>query len=167
MFVPIWIILALAVVTVLFVVWALAAARGRNPLPFPDGGSRIFAASSLEARDALVALLDQHGLKARFRADSGGVARTILWDGTIINHSSPEVLDKLGHPAGAIGLVAADPAKAADEAVAFLRARGFAAEVAPDIEAGMPIVFVKTDALSGTVLNFRKSVIHMPRPQKA
>jgi hypothetical protein len=167
MFVPIWIIVALAVVAVLFVMWALAAARGRNPLPFPDGGSRIFAAASPEAKDALVALLEQHGLKARFRADSGGVQRTILWDGTIINHSSPEVLDKLGHPAGCIGLVAADPARAAEEAVVFLRARGFAAEVAPDIEAGLPIVFVKTDALSGTVLNFRKSVIHMPKPQKA
>lgn len=167
MFVPIWIIVAIAVVAMLFVLWALAAAKGRNPLPVPDGGSRIFAASSLEAKDALVALLDQHGLKARFRMDSGGVARTILWDGTIINHSSPEVLDKLGHPAGSIGLVAADPARAAEDAVAFFRARGFAAEVVPDVEVGLPIVFVKTDALSGTVLNFRKSVIHMPRPQKA
>ena len=167
MFVPIWIIVVIAAVAALFVLWALAAARGRNPLPFPDGGSRIFAAASPEGKDAIVALLDHHGVKPRFRMDSGGVLRTILWDGTIINHSAPEVHERLGFAAASIGLVAAKPLKAANEAAAFLRSRGFEAQVVENVELGLPIAFVTTNALAGTVLNFRKSVIHLPRPQKA
>ena len=167
MFVPIWLMVLVAAAMALWVAWSLAAIRGRNPLPFPDPGSRIFAAASPEGKAAVVELLGRHGIKARFRADSGGVLRTILWDGTIINHSTPEVLAKLGHPAAAIGLVAADPDKAAQAAAEFLRARGFEAEVVGEVEAGLPITFVRTDALTGTVLNFRKSVIHMPKPQPA
>lgn len=167
MFVPIWGLALAAFVAVVFVMWALAAARGRNPLPFPDGGSRIFAAASPEGKDAVVALLDRHGKRARFRMDSGGVLRTILWDGTIINHSTPEVHEKLGFAAASIGLVAGKPLKAADEAAAFLRSRGFEAEVVQDVEVGLPIAFVRTNALTGTVINFRKSVIHMPKPDKA
>jgi hypothetical protein len=167
MFVPIWIIVLVALAAVVFVLWALAAARGRNPLPFPDGGSRIFAAASPEGKDAVVALLDRHGLKARFRMDGGGVLRSILWDGTIINHSAPEVHEKLGFAAASIGIVVGNPVKAANAAAAFLRSRGFQAEVVQDVEVGLPIAFVTTDAMLGTVLNFRKSVIHMPKPQKA
>jgi hypothetical protein len=167
MFIPLWLILPVGAVLAVYVLWSIMLLRGRNPLPFPDGGSRIFAAASPEAKDAVVALLARHGSAERFRIDTGGVFRSILWDGTIVNYSSPEVSAKLGSAAAGIGLVSADPAASAEAAAAFLRQRGFTAEVVLDAEPGLPIAFILTDAMLGTVLNFRKHVIHMPRPPKA
>jgi len=167
MFIPIWVIVLIVVVMGGWVFWSLAVVRGRNPLPFPDGGSRIFTAASPEGKEAIVALLDWHGLKARFQADSGGVLRSIFWDGTIINHPTSEVHQRLGFAAASIGLVVRNPDKAAQSAVAFLRERGFQAEVVSNVEVGLPIAFVTTDAMVGTVLSFRKSMIHMPKPSPA
>ncbi len=62
-------------------------------------------------------------------------------------------------------MVADDPAASANAAADFLRSRGFTAEVVLDAEPELPIAFVLTDAMIGTVLNFRKHVIHMPRPK--
>jgi hypothetical protein len=164
MFVPIWLLLIVGVIVLAGVGWTCLLARGRNPLPFPDRGSRIFAASSPAAKAAIVELLAGQGLKERFQFNTGGVLRSILWDGTIINHSSPEVIAKLRSPAASIGLVANEPAKSAEAAAAFLRSRGFEATVVLDAEPGLPIAFVVTDAMIGTVLNFRRHVIHLPRP---
>lgn len=165
MFVPIWLLVLACLFIAGISTWSFLLATGRNPLPFPDRGSRIFAASSVDAKDAVVALLAMHGLRERFRMDTSEVRRSILWDGTIINHSSPEVIRKLGAPAASIGLVADDPAASAKAAVEFLRSRGFSADVVLDAEPELPIAFVVTNALTGTVLNFRKHVIHMPRPR--
>lgn len=87
-----------------------------------------------------------------------------MWDGTIINHSPPEVLEKLGGAVASIGLVATDPAESANQAAEFLRSRGFEARVVLDAEPAIPIAFVVTNAMAGTVLNFRKHLIHMPSP---
>jgi hypothetical protein len=97
-------------------------------------------------------------------SDTGGVQRSIMWDGTIINCSAPAVFAKLGRPAASIGLVATDPVASAEAAATFLRTRGFQATVVLDAEPELPIAFVTTDAFTGTVLNFRKHVIHLPRP---
>ena len=35
-----------------------------------------------------------------------------------------------------------------------------------DAEPELPIAFVVTDAFTGTVLNFRKHVVHLPRPTR-
>jgi len=163
--VPRWLLIVVGVYLIGLTVWSFLLATGRNPLPFPDPGSRIFAASSVEGRDAVVALLEQHGLKERLQANTPGVSRTILMDGTIINHSSPEVVRKVGGATGCIGLVADDPAAAARDAAAFLKSRGFTGDVVLDVEPGMPIAFVLTNALSGNCINFRRHVIHMPRPK--
>ncbi len=165
MYVPIWLLALAGLFLVGVTAWAVAMATGRNPLPFPDAGSRIFTASSVEGKDAVVALLAGHGLKERFQANTGGVRRSILWDGTIVNFPSPEVHRKLGAAAASIGIVVADPAASANAAAGFLRARGFDAEVVLDAEPELPIAFVVTNAMAGTVLNFRKHVIHMPRPK--
>lgn len=101
----------------------------------------------------------------RFQVNSGGVLRSIFYDGTIINQSSEEVLAKLGHVYSCIGLVANDPLANAKSAVAFLQERGFRADVVEEIEPGLPIAFVLTDALPGTALNFRPHVTKMPRPE--
>jgi len=167
MFVPKWFIVLFCLLLASLTLWSYLLAIGRNPLPFPDSGSRIFSASSPEAKDAIVALLARHGLKERFQANSGGVLRSIMWDGTIINQSSPDVLQKLGSAAASIGLVADDPVASANAAMAFLRSRGFDARVVLDVEPELPIAFVVTNAMSGTVLNFRKHLIHFPRPQPA
>jgi len=112
-------------------------------------------------------LLAENGLRERFRFDTEGVVRSILWDGTIINHSSEAVAAKLGSPSASIGLVADDPAASATKAAEFLRTRGFEARVVLDAEPELPIAFVVTNALPGTVINFRRHVIHLPRPTPA
>lgn len=165
MFVPGWLIAASLLLMLLIVAWAILVAIRRNPLPFPDPGSRIFSAASLEAKEALVALLAQHGVVERFKADSSGISRSIMWDGTIINVRPDTVAHKLGGAAASIGLVAADPVASANAAADFLHSRGFSAEVVLDVEPTLPIAFVVTDAFVGTVLNFRKHMVHLPRPK--
>lgn len=154
MFVPKWLValVCVGVGVALLSTWTYLLASGRNPLPFPDPGSRIFTTPSPEAKDAMVALLARHGIKERFEANSSRILRSIMWDGTIINYSPPEVLQKLGHASASIGLVSEDLVASAKEAAQFLRSRGFEANVV-------------TNATSGTVLNFRKHVIDMPRDQ--
>ena len=119
--------------------WCVLIVAGRNPFPFPDVGSRIFSASSPAAKATIVELLAQHGVRERFQADSGGVLRSIMWDGTIINYPDTAVVRRLGLAAASIGLVADDPAAAEHAAAAFLTARGFSAEVVLDLEPGLPI----------------------------
>jgi len=165
MFIPKWILLLISFLMASLIVWLVLIVIGRNPLPFPDNGSRIFSAASAEGKDAIVELLAIHGIKERFQADSGVVRRSIMYDGTIINLPSPEVAQKLNFPAASIGLVADDPIASANEAANFLRSKGFKAEVVLDVEPEIPIAFVLTDAMIGTVLNFRKHMIHLPRPK--
>lgn len=165
MFVPKWLVALVCVGVALLSTWTYLLASGRNPLPFPDPGSRIFTTPLPEAKDAMVALLARHGIKERFEANSSGILRSIMWDSTIINYAPPEVLQKLGHASASIGLVSDDPVASAKEAAEFLRSRGFEANVVLDAEPALPIAFVVTNATSGTVLNFRKHVINMPRDQ--
>lgn len=67
MFIPIWMILLIGLFVVILIAWTILLAAGRNPLPFPDRGSRIFSASSGEGKDAVVELLALYGIKERFR----------------------------------------------------------------------------------------------------
>lgn len=166
MFVPKWVIALVFIACVVLASWTWLLANGRNPLPFPDGGSRIFAAASPEAKAAIVDVLSRNGLKERFRVDTDGVLRSILFDGTIINWSAPGVTRRLQGATSAIGLVADDPLASAEDAAAVLRSHGFSADVVQDVEPDMPVVFLLTDAMPGTALNFRRPVIHMPRPAK-
>ena len=162
--VPKWLLAIACLYIVGLTVWTFLLATARNPLPFPDPGSRIFSAPSAEARTAIVDLLATHGLAERLKADSNGVGRSILMDGTIINHPSPDVLARVGGATACIGLVADRPQEEAEKAARFLRQRGFAARVAMDIEPDLPIAFVLTDALSGSCINFRPHITRMPRP---
>lgn len=164
MFIPIWALIVIGLLATGFVTWTVLLVMGRNPLPFPDYGSRIFSASSAEGKEAIVELLAMYGVRERFQANSGAVLRSIMWDGTIINLPSPEVYEKLNKPAASIGLVVQDPVASANSAAAFLGSKGFTAEVILDVEPELPIAFVSTDALIGTVINFRKHVIHLPEP---
>jgi len=164
MHIPKWAI-ALSVLVFLGVLtWAGLLAAGKNPLPYPDPGSRIFAATSPESKQVIVELLAQHGIEERFQVDTSGIRRSIMWDGTIINFSPPDVSRKLGNPSASIGLVSSDPVASANAAANFLKSRGFSAEVVLDAEPALPIAFVVTDAMVGTVLNFRKHVTQMPTP---
>lgn len=167
MFISTWIVVLSALLMVALGIWTFLLATGRNPLPFPDHGSRIFSAASPQAKDAVVALLARHGLRERFQFNTEGVVRSILWDGTIITHSSAAVAQKLGAATSSIGIVADDPVASANQAAEFLRSRGFEARVVLDAEPELPIAFVVSDTMPGTVINFRKHVIHLPKPQAA
>lgn len=169
MYIPKWLLIPIVLLIVVLGVWTYLLISGRNPLPFPDPGSRIYSASSAEGKAAMVELLERNGIPERFRADSSGIQRSIMGDGTIINLPPPEVVEKLGGTVASIGLVSDDPVASATEAAEFLRSRGFEARVVLDAEPELPIAFVVTNAMAGTVLNFRKHLIHMPpptRPQK-
>jgi hypothetical protein len=74
-------------------------------------------------------------------------------------------MQKLGSPSASIGLVSGDPEASAREAARFLQSRGYQARVVLDAEPALPIAFVVTDAMVGTVLNFRKHVSQMPAPE--
>ena len=165
MFVPVGVLLGTSLVLLLVLAWAFLAVSGRNPLPFPDSGSRIFAAASKESKDALVILLAKHGLAELFQMNRSGILRSLMMDGTIINVSPPDVLAKLDRATSCIGLVAQDPEATAREAADFLSERGFAAHVVLDVEPDLPIALVVTDAFSGSALNFCKHVTKMPRPR--
>jgi hypothetical protein len=167
MLVPLWLGIPVLVLVLLMIAWLTLILRGRNPLPFPDVGSRIFSAASPAAKATIVDLLARHGVHERFQADGPGVLRSIMWDGTIINYPDPAVVKRLGAATASIGLVADDPAAAAHAAAAFLTTRGFNAEVVLDLEPGLPIAFVVSNVFAGTVLNFRKHMTEMPRPPKA
>jgi hypothetical protein len=160
-----WLLAAIALFVIALGAWTALLAIGRNPLPFPDNGSRIFAAASPQAKDVIVTLLAQHGIKERYRFDTAAVQRSIMWDATIINHPSASVTGKLAGATSSIGLVVSDPTASANHAAEFLRSRGFEAKVILDAEPELPIAFVATNAMPGTVLNFRRHVIHLPKPQ--
>jgi hypothetical protein len=165
MHVPKW---AIALNFVLFLCvtgWATALTLDRNPLPWPDPGSRIFAASSPEAKKAIVDLLAKHGVEERFEINTSGIRRSVMWDGTIVNHSPVAVIQKLGNASSAIGLVSDDPEASAQRAAEYLRSKGFDAEVVEDAEPNLPVYFVITDAMLGTAINFRPPVSQMPAPE--
>ena len=134
MFVPLWLGVPALVIALLVITWLTLILAGRNPLPFPDVGSRIYSATSPVAKAAIVELLAQHGVRERFQANSSNVLRSIMWDGTIINYPDPAVVRRLGSATASIGLVADDPAAAAHAAAAFLTTRGFSAEVVLDAQ---------------------------------
>jgi hypothetical protein len=163
--IPIWGLVLAGILLIGMAAWLALLLADRNPLPFPDRGSRIFTASSPEAKDVVVELLAQHGVAERFQADSSGIRRSIMWDGTIINAAPPEVRQKLGNASASIGLVSSDPEASANEAARFLQSRGYQARVVLDAEPAIPIAFVVTDAMLGTVLNFRKHISQMPAPE--
>lgn len=165
MFLPLWLLAILALGWLLLAAWAFLTLRGRNPLPFPDNGSRIYAAATPEAKDALVALLERHGIRERFRFDSSGILRSIFWDGTILNWSPPAVVEKLEGVGACIGLVSDDPPASAQQAAEYLRSKGFEARIVLGVEPSLPIAFVLTNALNGAALNFRPHVTRLPRPR--
>jgi hypothetical protein len=96
MFVPLWLAVPALVLVLLLIAWLTLILAGRNPLPVPDVGSRIFSAASPAAKATILDLLAQHGVRERFQANSSGVLRSIMWDGTIINYPDPAVVQRLG-----------------------------------------------------------------------
>ena len=164
MYIPKWLMGLVVVIIAGFVIWTTLLLTGRNPLPFPDFGSRIYSASSPEAKEAVVEILRRHGIHERFQVNTEGVLRSIMMDGTIINHPTPDVLERVGGAPACIGLVSNDPEASANEAAALLQQAGFTGNVVLDVEPGLPIAFVLTDALNGSCLNFRPHVTQMPQP---
>ncbi len=148
-------------VVVLLITFLAALITDRNPLPFPDRDYHVFSASSRPALATLEQLMQKFGHTPRFRIDSDEVDRTVFSNGTIINNPHPKILATLGNPAGALGFVVDDPDGAARESAQLLQAAGFQADVILDAEPGLPIAFVKTNALISGALVFRKHVLQM------
>jgi hypothetical protein len=159
--VPKLLLLVLAGLGLGLAAWAAALTLNRNPLPFPDHHYHVFSASSERALVALEKVMQEHGIRPRFRIDSENVDRTVFGNGTIINNPHSEMTARLKSPAGALGFVVKDPVKAAQSTAEGLRRSGFEAEVVLDAEPGLPIAFVTTNALRGTAIVFRRHVLKM------
>lgn len=149
------------VALLLLIAFLVALIIDRNPLPFPDRDYHVFSASSRPALAALERLMQEFGHNPRFRIDSDQVDRTVFSNGTIINHPHPQTSATLGNPGGALGFVVGDPERAARESTQLLQDAGFQAEVILGVEPGLPIAFVKTNALISGALVFRKHVLKM------
>jgi hypothetical protein len=136
-----------------------------GPIPLRDRGSRIFAASSVEGRDAVVKVLAHFGLKPRYRIDSREVSRALMSDNqTIVNYTTDPLWETMGRPAAGLALTVKNPAQAAASAVSMLRGAGFEAEVLGELDPDVPkgaMVFVKTNALEATLLVFRRHFFKM------
>lgn len=159
--VPLFFAILVPLATLLLALWAFALAYDRNPLPFPDRDYQVFSASSPKALVALEEVMMSLGQRPRFRADSPNVKRTIFASGTILNQPDPRMLESLGSPAAALGFVVDDPDATARRVALQLKEGGFQATSIHGAEPGLPIAFVRTDALSGSVLVFRKHVLRM------
>ena len=110
---------------------------------------------------ALERLMQRHGHRPRFRIDSQEVDRTVFSNGTIINHPRARIFGALGQPGGALGFVVDDPEASARETARLFQSAGLQAEVVLDAEPGLPIAFVRTDALISGAIVFRKHVLKM------
>lgn len=159
--VPTVLIYLVALGILVLAAFLVALITDRNPLPFPDRDYHVFSASSPGALVALEQLMQNHGHRPRFRIDSEEVDRTVFSNGTIINYPRPRIFGALGQPGGALGFVVDDPEAAARDAARLLQAAGLQAEVVLDAEPGLPIAFVKTDALISGAIVFRKHVLEM------
>lgn len=159
--VPLFLAILVPLVTLLLGVWTFALALDRNPLPFPDRDYQVFSASSAEALVAMEEVMTSLGQRPRFRADSPNVQRTIFASGTIINQPDPGMVASLGPHGAALGFVVDDPDATARQVALQLQRRGFQAASVHDAEPGLPIAFVRTNALSGSVLVFRKHMLRM------
>lgn len=159
--VPLFLAILVPLLALLLGAWAFALAHDRNPLPFPDRDYQVFSASSAEALVALEDVMQSLGQRPRFRADSPTVQRTIFASGTIINQPDPSMSEVLGPHGAALGFVVDDPDATARQVARQLQDRGFQAESIHDAEPGLPIAFVRTDALTGSLLVFRKHVLRM------
>ena len=121
----------------------------------------MFSARSAEALVALEDMMISLGQRPRFRADSPNVQRTIFASGTIINQPDPRMLETLGPHGAALGFVVDDPDATARQVALQLKQRGFEAASVHGAEPGLPIAFVRTNALSDSVLVFRKHMLQM------
>ena len=159
--VPLPVAVLVPLATLLLGLWMLALALDRNPLPFPDRDYQVFSTSSAEALAAMEDVMQSLGQRPRFRVDSPNVQRTIFASGTILNQPDPRMFELLGPHGAALGFVVDDPDATAREVAAQLQRRGFQAASVHGAEPGLPIAFVRTDALSDSVLVFRKHVLRM------
>lgn len=159
--VPLWVAILFPLATLLLALWTFALAHDRNPLPFPDRDYQVFSASSADALVAMEEVMQMLDQRPRFRVDSPNVQRTIFASGTIINQPDPRMFDLLGPHGAALGFVVDDPDATARHIAAQLQARGFQAASIHGAEPGLPIAFVRTDALADSVLVFRKHMLRM------
>lgn len=159
--VPLFLAILVPLATLLLGLWTFALAFDRNPLPFPDRDYQVFSASSADALVALEDVMISLGQRPRFRADSPNVQRTIFASGTILNQPDPSMLESLGPHGAALGFVVDDPDATARQVVLQLQRRGFQAASIHGAEPGLPIAFVRTNALADSVLVFRKHILRM------
>ena len=159
--VPLTLAILVPLATLLLALWTFALAVDRNPLPFPDRDYQVFSASSAKALVAMEEVMASLGQRPRFRADSPNVQRTIFASGTIINQPEPRMLEVLGPHGAALGFVVDDPDASARQVAERLRQRGFQATAIHGAEPGLPIAFVRTDALVDSVLVFRRHMLKM------
>jgi hypothetical protein len=160
-------------------IWALAASLWalvvtimlvRNPLPLPDRGHRAYALPSEDARQTVLRVLSEMGLKERFTFDAGPTHQTLMWDGyTVLNHIDENALELNRLPANAISIPTKDPRSAAEKAASILKAANHTAVIVEVTDAVLRpnhLIVLESDAFKNWVLVFRRHVFRMPKVER-
>lgn len=158
----------LMILLVLLGVWAISATIllfGRNPLPVPDRGHRLYAVPNERARDAALQVFKLAGVRGAVRFRTGPSDQTVLSDNTTTLHI---LSGDSGQSGNGVSLVVRNPARAAEEAVAILCQAGFSAQrLQTGAVSGLPsdeLVVITSDAFTGWALGFRRHQLKLPRP---
>lgn len=142
----------------------------RGPVPFFDKGFRIYTARDEHALRTMVEVLRPY-LKPRYRIDGPDISRVLMSDNmTVINYQDTKLRERMGNAAAGLAVVDRHPQRAAERAVTALREGGYEAEILGELLRDVPrgsMVVVSTNALTDTVLLFRKHFFRMgKRPPK-
>lgn len=145
--------------------WAVVATWMviRNPLPFPDHGHRAFGVPNKKAEETVVDILEEAGLKVRFRFRSGPSEHTLFWDNmTDIHRVDSSVQASLS--GNGISVVVKDPEAAATRATERLEAAGFLVQ---RVDWGLSpkyLIVLTSDAFRDWALVFRRHQLRLPKP---
>ncbi|QQG46257.1 MAG: hypothetical protein HYY55_00205 [Candidatus Niyogibacteria bacterium] len=141
------------------------AASNVFPLPFPDRGHRLFGVRDEKAAEAVIAVLEENGLRKKWAFDAEPTHQVVMSDNMTVIAWFDEAASKL--PKNAISVAVDNPRSSAARAVAILRMKRYEASFSQPMK-DLPdntLYLVKTDAMPYSGLVFRKPFWKMPSPR--
>lgn len=132
--------------------------------PYPDLGHRLYGVKNETAAAVVLhALRATGGPGAKMAFDAGPTHQVVLDDGqrTVIGWFDAE----LSHiPTNGMSIAVADPRQAAEDAATILKAGGFTAEITAVKAGTATLQIIKSDALLGSALVYRRSWFLLDNP---